>query len=259
MTKKVTICLFLFLAGFGACQEYYDEVGTDGDIKSRYFEKELELSASPKSMIGKYIDISLDDSHLDFAYIYTEEHAVSRVPAFCFNLPYYEGFLEYHDFPQYRRSSNNEAEREAYLKLAEKHKDLSYDKRGTGYLPWDDVPVLAYDIDAVIITSSEDWDEEHPAGSALNDLFIARLSSLYNTISAGYRFDFPRQQFDKNMEELEVGDLWCMPFGNSTYFFFKDYKCPAVQVHEFTITFYTERGTVVMTESVDFSQPIPCF
>ncbi len=257
MQIKVTISVFLLLTGLVACQEYYDEVGTDGEVKSRYYEKELELSASPKSMIGTYIDIPLDDSHFCFAYIYPEEHAVSREPGFVLNLPYHLGFLEYEDYPTYRRSSDDAAEREIYLKLAEKHNDLSYDQRGTGYLPWADVRVLAYDIDAVTITSSEDWDEDHPAGSVLNDLFIARLSSLYNTISAGYKFANPSQCLYKNMEELEVGDLWCMPFNNSTIFYFKDYERPDIPVHEFTYTFYTERGAVVMTETVDFSQPIP--
>jgi hypothetical protein len=67
--------------------------------------------------------------------------------------------------------------------------------------------VLCEKICALTVTSSADWDAEHPAGASLNDLFDIDFYSVYPYIKRGFTGEVLNHQ-QKPMRELAEDDLW---------------------------------------------------
>ena len=76
-----------------------------------------------------------------------------------------------------------------YMKLCEKHDDLTYDHTVIVF-PWDDYwshqSFSADDFISVNITSDSDYDEQHPAGASLADIVRFVSLSSYQFIRNGY-------------------------------------------------------------------------
>ena len=74
----------------------------------------------------------------------------------------------------------NDAISEEALHLAQRYNDTSYNAAGGG------VYAFAYPIDEITISSEQDFDARHPAGTVLDDIVEMQYTSYYPFILNGY-------------------------------------------------------------------------
>jgi|GEM_PF-4255384 len=81
-------------------------------------------------------------------------------------------------------------EKQVYDRLCEKNNDLGFDRE---VVVIDDKFVTGYsfNINSISITSDKDWDEAHPAGSSLADVFVVKFRSAEKYINSSYSGDIP--------------------------------------------------------------------
>ena len=121
---------------------------------------------------------------------------------------------------------------EQYKKYAKFYGDTTYHSRHI----LGDPNACAAPLSKIDVTSDKDYDEAHPAGTSLNDLFLISYPRLYQYIKSGYK---PQQGL--NSYELDsVSELTAFKdeplFENTTRLFFK--KLPATPgKYTFTVTF----------------------
>lgn len=246
---------FCFAVLVCGCSDY-TQIGsgvTDGD--EYYSEQELDLSLYPRSIIKIYYDVPAD-------LFYFEPYAGKDI-SIRMRTPIVDK-EDYENVPKYHRDAMDPDEQRKYRELMEKHGDTFYDKRGTDAVDFENLEVLACDINHINVSSSETWDVNHPAGSSLNDLFnLQYVIAHYPMIQNGYKVEgasvpyyetYPYNVFSKPLDEIVPGDLWCLDIRSSITICFKDFKRPAVDVHEFTVTFDTDKGDIRLTQTKDFSK-----
>ena len=151
----------------------------------------------------------------------------------------------------YSWNDSNPVQREKFMALAEKHGDLTYERNKTR-MP-DPTESMAYAIDFldIQIVSSSDWDENHPKGTSLNDLFTLTVRSHYHYIRNGYVIPegyyytsyFP--EISKPLTELVEGDLWCLLGGRINLSLGRN-RPSIVKQHDFTITLTTSSDPVIL-------------
>ncbi|MDE7130059.1 MAG: hypothetical protein K2O07_07140 [Alistipes sp.] len=66
---------------------------------------------------------------------------------------------------------------------------------------------IAEAIDAIHITSSEDWDSEHTAGTLLDDIFFVEYDSYYRYIRNNYTGE-PVEHCSKPLADIRPGDMY---------------------------------------------------
>ncbi len=95
---------------------------------------------------------------------------------------------------QYAGQWQKGSERAAFDALATKHDDIGYhqDVFSSSSCPTSPHTFLAHDFASIIVTSDADFDEQHPAGTSLNDLVQYMTYSPYPFIQSGYAYDNPR-------------------------------------------------------------------
>ncbi len=144
----------------------------------------------------------------------------------------------------------------AYDALCRKHGDMTFNRNlkvnfgsGGGLYRYPGV-----DFTAIDITSSADYDDEHPAGTSLGDIVMAEFGSAKPYIDSGYK------KYDKavgRMGELKVclinkrfneftpDDLTLLGYDNSYLGWFNFVSGPTLgKEHTFTVTLTADDGRV---------------
>lgn len=174
---------------------------------------------------------------------------------------------------------------EKFKELAERHGDLNY-KGGFHYGKYDFYYIsdelsgssdskpevlLSKDFEAVNIVADKDWDDTHPAGASLNDLFEFSVDNCYKYIENGYtgvqeykeEDVFPgalpliyryAARISKPVAELQSGDMWCL-YG----YYIITFSLPAAVEYPqsdeefvFTVTLTTYEGEEIVLEAQPF-------
>ncbi len=140
------------------------------------------------------------------------EHETSSAPSFrqCFIEVYYSGGLElpmlqtgyfgtqptvppqnlqtgFVITPNYSHNNmcDSFSDPEEFLRLATRNDDTSFNQWVPDHLCLR-TPAFANNFRELHVVSNADWDEEHPAGSLLDDILLVRLYSYANFIHEGY-------------------------------------------------------------------------
>ncbi len=102
---------------------------------------------------------------------------------------------------------NRESNKVEYDSLGMKHEDMNYNKsivRSTPNFPHN---YLAFDLLSIILTSNSDFDEQHLAGSPLNDIVQYTAYSPYPFIKSNYSLPNEITKIDKCLEECTLNDF----------------------------------------------------
>lgn len=159
--------------------------------------------------------------------------------------------------------SNSGSFEEQFIALSEKYGDTNYNQ-------WSIVPPyvgLADDFTSVDVTSDQDFDPEHPAGTSLGDLVRLMGVSPYKFIQSGYtelydwgsvseeyrrifsHYNHECDPVDKLLKDIQQEDL--LLFSPDFYLQFVTPPTLAKE-HTLTITFRSEEKTVTGTVAVAF-------
>ena len=153
----------------------------------------------------------------------------------------------------HRISSQSEgADKEFYDRICTEYGDTAYNQNI--YLPNGIIyPMSDYPHIAVInVTSSEDFDEAHPAGTSLNDVMSVIYSNIMEYVESGYTCTINNSK-TKSLNELQPQDL-AMSDGQLSLAFNKepDELC----IHTLTVECTTHTGEVMTAQiSYDFRLP----
>jgi hypothetical protein len=141
---------------------------------------------------------------------------------------------------------------QAYDALCEEHRDMDFNR--TRSLPCDSngtplYVLYASNVDpvAINVTSDADYDNDHPAGSSLNDIFTLCGRSNQTYIDGGY-IETDECYIEKNLSEITAEDLIFSTSGSHYSVGIAGLRLDALptlsKVHNFTITVTFERGKV---------------
>lgn len=109
---------------------------------------------------------------------------------------------------------------------------------------------IAEAIDAIHITSSEDWDAEHAAGALLDDIFFAEYDSYYRYIRNNYTGE-PVEHCRKPLADTRPGDMY---LAHKISFNAETLPTVATQ-HTLTVEFLLDTEETVAYEAVvDFAE-----
>lgn len=176
--------------------------------------------------------------------------------------------------------STDRTEKEAFLAVCEKYGDTYYNRKlktAVGHEMYYR-NYFAEDFSSIRITSRSDFDDEHPAGTSLNDLFHFVSTSPYRYIQRGYTDEFdwenkpglsliynntkrnffssiddykynPADPIDKRVDELVPDDLKLLgiPFYNVSCYLVCFAKPTLDKEHEFLIVFYGDNNNNLTT------------
>ncbi len=137
-------------------------------------------------------------------------------------------------------------------KLHEKHNDISY-KGKIDTDPYSRVLCCAYDFKSIEIISDTDFDDKHPAGTALNDVVWYSGESLLTFIKSGYDKSkyIELTSVRKMVDKLTYEDLSCIKSpadrleGICRFKFTKSPSKPAT--HNLTIKFVTDESKTIIS------------
>ena len=127
-------------------------------------------------------------------------------------------------------SNQSEGEdKELFDKLCADHGDVSFNRNFT-LLSYPGFTCYYPDIVNISITSEQDYNEDHPAGTSLNDLFVIRCASLYNWVQSSYDSEsgYGPGQKDMSLSDVTENDIKMMSFIGSQglLFVLKPVKLP---------------------------------
>ena len=133
-----------------------------------------------------------------------------------------------------------------FHELAAKNGDIGYDW-GKYCLPGDFPRMAIYPgITGIIITSDHDYDESHPAGTSLNDIFNAHYFSYAQFLGDADHSDVdPTHNYlgvtDKSCDTIGEGELCVM---SPNYFSIRPKQAPSayIGIHLLTVTLTDENG-----------------
>ena len=111
-------------------------------------------------------------------------------------------------------SNQSEGEdKDLFDKLCADHGDVSFNRNFT-LLSYPGFKCYYPDFLNISITSEQDYDEDHPAGSSLNDLFVIRCSSLYNWVQNSYDSEsgYGPDQKDMSLSDITENDIRMLTF-----------------------------------------------
>jgi hypothetical protein len=138
-----------------------------------------------------------------------------------------------------------------YDDLCKKHNDLSYCREVTFYNGVGGAGALYPNYTSVLITSNSNYDEEHPAGTPLNDIIICEYCSSYLYVLGGYADESLLDVKTKPLLEVTDDDLALLGLLN---FFFTQNPDTSGR-HDITVSVTTDDGrTFTATCTMDFSE-----
>ncbi len=95
-----------------------------------------------------------------------------------------------------------------YNAIGEKHNDMTYNKKiESNSDPSVPHGYLAVDFLSIDVVSSQDFDEQHPAGTSLNDIVRFTAYSPYNYIQRSYTGEPEKEKIDKLLSECNAQDF----------------------------------------------------
>lgn len=182
-----------------------------------------------------YID--MDDQSLTIFYTYTQYCAEAKYYAhFGYRyqgIKYYDLCVKYGDF----KPGGQDCYENRYDKVF----------HGSGAV------AIAEAIDAIHITSSEDWDAKHTAGTLLDDIFFAEYDSYYRYIRNNYTGE-PVEHCRKPLADIRPGDMY---LAHKISFNAETLPTVATQ-HTLTVEFLLDTGETIAYEAViDFAAKEP--
>ncbi|NLZ50618.1 MAG: hypothetical protein GX899_02780 [Rikenellaceae bacterium] len=138
-----------------------------------------------------------------------------------------------------------------YDDLCKKHNDLSY-CREVPFFNGVGGAIASYpDYTSVSITSNSNYDEEHPAGTPLNDIIICEYCSSYLYVLGGYADESLLGTKIKPLIEVTPEDL--MLQARLVFFFTQNPDTPGR--HDITVSVTTDDGrTFTATCTMDFNE-----
>ncbi|HOE94504.1 MAG TPA: hypothetical protein PLU97_03795 [Candidatus Cryptobacteroides sp.] len=138
-----------------------------------------------------------------------------------------------------------------YDELCKKHNDLFY-CREVPFFNGVGGAIASYpDYTSVSITSNSNYDEEHPAGTPLNDIIICEYCSSYLYVLGGYADESLLDVKTKPLLEVTDDDLALLGLLN---FFFTQNPDTSGR-HDITVSVTTDDGrTFTATCTMDFSE-----
>lgn len=144
---------------------------------------------------------------------------------------------------------------EVFHPIAKANGDTGWDAevRERLYGPW---PVYIYpDVVRIDATSNQDYDDEHPAGTLLNDCFSLSFYTAYEFINSGYKNEEQLVHKDILLSELTSQDMRIMHDYPRLHF----ERLPKYKgVHELRFVLYYADGTQWAKRfEVDFDQVFP--
>ena len=147
---------------------------------------------------------------------------------------------------------------EKYKMLAERNGDTSFNRE---VFPWERLgEAFADNFCELHIVSNADWDEEHPAGTPLDDILLAHFDSYAKIIHDGYKINGAKLDLSRNdnftickkmVSELTSDDMEMLCYGYDYYD--KDTRNPMIvftcaptleKEHTLTLRWTTVEGTV---------------
>jgi hypothetical protein len=138
-----------------------------------------------------------------------------------------------------------------YDDLCKKHNDLSYCREVTFYNGVGGDGASYPDYTSVSITCNSNYDEEHPAGTPLNDIIICEYCSSYLYVIGGYADESLLDVKTKPLLEVTADDLAML--GRLNFFFTQNPDTPGR--HDITVSVTTDDGrTFTATCTMDFSE-----
>lgn len=129
-----------------------------------------------------------------------------------------------------------------FMEYATRNNDLTY----TGVVSVHVDPIACSDnFKAIHVVAADDWDEKHPAGTLLDELFTFRASSYAPYIRSGYDNDkFDPNNYNtiisKRFSELTADDLCILDI--EMVFIAESAPADKQKIHELTFTFVTDEG-----------------
>lgn len=153
---------------------------------------------------------------------------------------------------------------EIYDSFCEKYGDMTYNREGRVAVS-EEPSSQMYSFVSLDIVSDADYDETHPAGSSLADLFIFYARSSKPYIDSGYEkyryidadgetFAYEMYPIRKNASDITSDDLMLLHgirdrFGIHLYF---ETMPTLSKEHTFTVTFTDERGEM-FSDSIEMT------
>ena len=138
-----------------------------------------------------------------------------------------------------------------YDELCVKHNDLSYCREVPFYNGIGGAIASYPDYTSVSITSNSNYDEEHPAGTPLNDIIICEYCSSYLYVIGGYADESLLDVKTKPLLEVTADDLAML--GRLNFFFTQNPDTSGR--HDITVSVTTDDGrTFTATCTMDFNE-----
>lgn len=101
---------------------------------------------------------------------------------------------------------------------------------------------LADDIVSVEFFTAETWDDEHPAGSSINDLIAGYIPAKYGYIQSGYSDESLLERQDRLLSELTADDWRCLSIFGPDFTFVSLPTNAACSYFTVTVRVTTEAG-----------------
>jgi len=138
-----------------------------------------------------------------------------------------------------------------YDELCKKHNDLSYCREVAFYNGIGGESASYPDYTSVLITSNSNYDEEHPAGTLLNDIVGCEYGSSFLYVRGGYTDESLNNRIIKPLVEVTAEDLAM----NWYLFFFFTKKPDTPGRHDITVSVTTDDGrTFTASCTMDFGE-----
>ncbi len=192
-----------------------------------------------------------------FAMMFSETNSIGLIEEFHSPTESEIRFGIYLDMSSSCMYSDTGEKKEQYDALCEKYGDMTYNRKDFIYYGGDNMPSFQmYSFVSVEITSDADYDDLHPAGSSLADLFIFESTSAKPFVDSGYEmyeyvwwidgqtYETPLYPVRKKASELTEYDLMLLCTDREDIagkLEFESYPTLS-KTHTFTVTFTDERG-----------------
>ena len=136
------------------------------------------------------------------------------------------------DTPNYDYPEND------YMKYATRNNDLKYNEIEL-YKSYLHRTACSDNFKAIHVIAADDWDEKHPAGTLLDELFSLKAVSYAPFIREEYKGE-KQTKIDKLLPDLTAEDLSMLNV--EMEFFAKSLPADKQKIHELTFTFVTDEG-----------------
>lgn len=213
-------------------------------------------------------NITINISHYILSFAQPENFKANVEDDLFIKIGYFgNNVIEYYDYEHEQDEQNHPDEARAYKELCERYNDVAYNRERTINYMWGPsyYSYLIYNFVAIDVTSTTDYDAQHPAGTSLSDICQLVSMSPRDYIESGYKdgYDwsvwpeyFPQKKeydgfygpadkpFCIPLAECTAQDMILMGEGTSNIFMLRFIKKPDAgnKLQRFTITMTDETG-----------------